>query len=311
MTSVCPRGHASRDPEYCDRCGRRIKARGEAARLQPPVSPSSRTWIATASADRAYFDAIAPANALFPVHYQSRNYALAEHEVLIGRRSSSRGIAPQIDLSGPQEDMGISHRHVWLERQADGGYALVDAGSTNGTTVNDSPVKVAPHARVPLVDGDRIHIGHWTTITLRELGRQLVDTGMAVETDIPFTSTESPGQSGTVSSASVPSFVTWLVSTNIEGSSRIKNQSADRYADLIDRYQDLAAEVCGNHGGTLLGTIDDSAVMAVPTAAAAFDLALAMVAANPSLARDPRPAPLIRIGIDAQVSEEWASQLVP
>jgi class 3 adenylate cyclase len=105
--------------------------------------------------------------------------------------------------------------------------------------------------------------------------------------------------------------VTWLVSTNIEGSSRIKNQSAERYADLIDRYQDLAAEVCGNHGGTVLGTVDDSAVMALPTASAAFDLALAMVAANPSLARDPRPVPLIRIGIDAQVSEEWESRFIP
>jgi hypothetical protein len=151
------------------------------------VSPSSRTWIAIASADRAYFDAVAPANALFPVHYQSRNYALAEGEVLIGRHSSSRGIAPQIDLSGPQEDMGISHRHVWLERQAEGGYALVDAGSTNGTTINDSPVKVAPHARVPLADGDRIHIGHWTTITLRELGRQRVDTGIWAEEERPLT----------------------------------------------------------------------------------------------------------------------------
>ena len=311
MTSVCPRGHASRDPEYCDRCGRRIKSRSEAARTQPSVSPSSRTWIAIASADRAYFDAVAPANALFPVHYKSRNYALAEGEVLIGRHSSSRGIAPQIDLSGPQEDMGISHRHVWLERQAEGGYALVDAGSTNGTTINDSPVKVAPHARVPLVDGDRIHIGHWTTLTLRELGRQPVDTGIWAEEERPRTSTESPEESEIASSASVASFVTWLVSTNIEGSSRIKNQSAERYADLIDRYQDLAAEVCGNHGGTVLGTVDDSAVMALPTASAAFDLALAMVAANPSLARDPRPAPLIRIGIDAQVSEEWESRFIP
>ena len=25
---------------------------------------------------------------------------------------------------------------MWLERQADGGYALVDVGSTNGTTIN-------------------------------------------------------------------------------------------------------------------------------------------------------------------------------
>lgn len=311
MTSVCPRGHASRDPEYCDRCGRRIKSRDDSAQLQPSVSPSSRTWIAIASADRAYFDAVAPANALYPVHYQGRNYALAEREVLIGRHSNSRGIAPQIDLSGPQEDMGISHRHVWLERQADGGYALVDVGSTNGTTINDSSVRVAPHARVPLADGDRIHIGHWTTITIRELGTQPVETDIAAEADTRLTSAESSGESGSASSASFASFVTWLVSTNIEGSSRIKSQSAERYAELIDRYQDLAAEVCGSHGGTVLGTIDDSAVMAVPTASAAFDIALAIVAANPSLAHDPRPVPLIRIGIDAQVSEEWASRFIP
>jgi pSer/pThr/pTyr-binding forkhead associated (FHA) protein len=43
---------------------------------------------------------------------------------------------------------------------------IIDQDSTNGTTLNGSPDPIPPHVPVPLNDGDRIHIGAWTTITL-------------------------------------------------------------------------------------------------------------------------------------------------
>jgi pSer/pThr/pTyr-binding forkhead associated (FHA) protein len=42
-----------------------------------------------------------------------------------------------------------------------------DLGSTNGTTINDGADPIDADAPVPLGDGDRIHLGAWTTITLR------------------------------------------------------------------------------------------------------------------------------------------------
>jgi pSer/pThr/pTyr-binding forkhead associated (FHA) protein len=42
----------------------------------------------------------------------------------------------------------------------------VDPGSTNGTTVNGSADPIPVNVEVPLRDGDRIHIGVWTTIRL-------------------------------------------------------------------------------------------------------------------------------------------------
>jgi pSer/pThr/pTyr-binding forkhead associated (FHA) protein len=45
---------------------------------------------------------------------------------------------------------------------------LRDLGSTNGTTLNDDPTPIGREVGAPVSDGDRIHIGAWTTITLRK-----------------------------------------------------------------------------------------------------------------------------------------------
>jgi pSer/pThr/pTyr-binding forkhead associated (FHA) protein len=92
---------------------------------------------------------------------------LDQPEISVGRHSPTRGIRTQIDLSGAPEDPAISHLHAILLRQDDGSYAVMDPGSSNGTTLNDDPMPIAPNTPVPLADGDRIHLGAWTTITIR------------------------------------------------------------------------------------------------------------------------------------------------
>jgi pSer/pThr/pTyr-binding forkhead associated (FHA) protein len=57
--------------------------------------------------------------------------------------------------------------HAVLLAQADGSWAVLDPGSTNGTTINDDPIPIRTNVPIPLADGDRIHLGAWTTITLR------------------------------------------------------------------------------------------------------------------------------------------------
>jgi len=44
---------------------------------------------------------------------------------------------------------------------------VVDLGSANGTYVNDSATAIEPNLPVPVKDGDRVHLGAWSTLTLR------------------------------------------------------------------------------------------------------------------------------------------------
>jgi hypothetical protein len=133
----------------------------------PPPATNDTSWHAIVSADRLYYGRCDPEEVPFPADFVSKTFALDAPSVSIGRRSASRRITPEIDLSGEPEDLGVSHLHAVLIRRIDGGWSLIDPGSTNGTTLNDSTAPIAPNAAVPLRDGDQIHIGAWTTITIR------------------------------------------------------------------------------------------------------------------------------------------------
>ena len=47
---------------------------------------------------------------------------------------------------------------------SDGGWAVLDPGSANGTIVNGAEIPAG--VQVPLNDGDRINLGGWTAITV-------------------------------------------------------------------------------------------------------------------------------------------------
>ena len=100
----------------------------------------------------------------FPAYYPQRQFALSGTEVRIGRRSVSSGITPEIDLSVPPADPGVSRLHAVLLRSADGTWAVVDPGSANGTLVNGS--EIPEGQAVPVRPGDLIHVGAWTAISV-------------------------------------------------------------------------------------------------------------------------------------------------
>jgi hypothetical protein len=138
---------------------------------QAPQRPA--TWTATISPDRDYFMAMMQrsgpeATGLnLPAYSPEQQRTLTGNQVTIGRRRHSTGDTPDIDLSVPPEDPGVSHQHAVLVQQPDGGWAVVDQNSTNGTTVNGGEEPIQPFVPVPLQDGDRVHVGAWTTITVR------------------------------------------------------------------------------------------------------------------------------------------------
>ena len=53
----------------------------------------------------------------------------------------------------------------------DGGWTVVDLGSTNGTFLNEGSEPIEPNHPAALHAGNRIHIGAWTTITLDRVAR--------------------------------------------------------------------------------------------------------------------------------------------
>jgi FHA domain len=145
----------------------------------PPVSPTRPVgpslyappaWSAVVSSDRVYHEAVQAANGPdvaavpFPSYYPERRFQLTGGQMRIGRRSVSRGIDPEIDLTGPPADPGISRLHAVLIAVPDGGWAVLDPGSANGTLVNGAEIPTG--VQVPLRDGDRINLGGWTAITL-------------------------------------------------------------------------------------------------------------------------------------------------
>jgi DNA-binding SARP family transcriptional activator len=194
--ATCPKGHPSETPDYCSVCGVVIAPAAppeETAERcpncgSPPGSghacpqcgfvggaPDSlapwveENWELVVRADRQYYEMLEPDGTAFPERNSSRRVPLAGDHVRIGRRSKSKRITPEIDLSDVLEDTAVSHRHAVLLRQPQGSWALVDQDSTNGTFLNDEPDPVPSNQPISLSDGDRIHLGAWTTLTIERL----------------------------------------------------------------------------------------------------------------------------------------------
>lgn len=84
----------------------------------------------------------------FPVRRTGRSVG---HLIAIGRASNN-------DVSIP--DLSISRFHAFLKEGPDGSWALQDAGSTNGTTVNGNLVPQQGHGpAVALKAGDNVRLG--------------------------------------------------------------------------------------------------------------------------------------------------------
>jgi hypothetical protein len=179
---VCSSGHDSSAADFCDTCGTRIGGvalgAGNIAAVGSTVIPGSTgapfgappAWTAVVTADRAYFERVVSAGGPdasaieFPAYCPERRFALSGKEMRVGRRSASRGLEPEIDLTGPPTDPGISLLHAVLIGRPSG-WSVLDPGSSNGTQVNGTDIKIG--VDVPRQPGDRIWIGAWTAPTIQ------------------------------------------------------------------------------------------------------------------------------------------------
>ena len=161
--ALCPACSKPRstDDRFCEGCGHEFDVPGA------PAAP----WVAEVIADRAYYERIVsgrivPEGQVFPADRRPSVLALGSDEVTIGRRADSTVARPGVDLSGPLDDPCVSRRHARVVRRNDY-YEVIDTRSTNGTRVNYEMTALEAGTPRVLSDGDRIHVGAWTTITFR------------------------------------------------------------------------------------------------------------------------------------------------
>ena len=140
----------------------------------PDSSVPEVGWSIVVGPDRAYYERMKAirglngATVMFPAERAERRFSLAGKQMRIGRHSAARDLEPEIDLAGPHADPGISRLHAVLIATSEGGWAVLDPGSANGTLLNGREVAVGE--LVALRDGDRINLGAWTAITVRQAG---------------------------------------------------------------------------------------------------------------------------------------------
>ena len=89
--------------------------------------------------------------------------AMAGQRLTLDLPLTRLGRHPQSDIS--LDDITVSRRHADIERLADGGYEIRDAGSLNGTYVNGQRVEKAR-----LNNGDEVQIGKFRMVFLDALG---------------------------------------------------------------------------------------------------------------------------------------------
>ncbi|ELS33426.1 MULTISPECIES: FHA domain-containing protein [Pseudanabaena] len=130
-----------------------------------PVIPAFKqehfSWELVVSIDPALAspDSPPPPRDLAPVTFR-----LEKPSNLIGRTSELRAIHPEVPLD---YDDAVSSRHALVNRRDDGSYVLRDIGSSNGTLLNGIEIKSL--VDIPLKNGDRIALGHWSSIEVKAI----------------------------------------------------------------------------------------------------------------------------------------------
>jgi hypothetical protein len=196
---ICAEGHTSTADDYCDVCGAPITTAaaappaaapcpacgaavngrfcetcGHDSALPAPSTPepgAAAVWTAVVTADRAFYERViargGPDTVDFPQFFPERRITLQHDTALIGRHNRDHGVTPEVDLGLQPADRGVSTQHAVL-RVRDTGLTITDLGSTNGTSLNGSEDLLANGEETPLADGDRVHVGAWTTIKIEK-----------------------------------------------------------------------------------------------------------------------------------------------
>lgn len=178
LCPVCGEARPGPFARYCDNCRydflskQPFAAEAQGAALPAPVAAPAATeppappvradpppfrWDLHASVDVSLRRPEDP----MPADLRARIFPLDLSDHLIGRRSDSEDIHPEITITDP----GISRRHARILRAADGALSLLDLGSMNGTRLNGAALE--PNLATALADGDQVTLGCWTRLLVK------------------------------------------------------------------------------------------------------------------------------------------------
>ncbi|MFC6010194.1 FHA domain-containing protein [Nocardia lasii] len=180
---VCPHCSAPAGGRFCETCGHDSalplptprpspEQSGQSAVGAPSQSLDAPVWVARVFADREFYTRVQARKGpdaervAFPDFYPERRITLRGNQFLIGKRSTSQGIVPEIDLGIAPADLGVSRAHALLQLDDHGALTVTDLGSTNGTSLDGAETPIPPQQPIALRDGSRIHVGGWTTIAI-------------------------------------------------------------------------------------------------------------------------------------------------
>ena len=133
-----------------------------------PSGPGTLTWVAEVWVDPDFY-ATQESDEPCPSAGMPVVMPLWDTSVLVGRRSVSRNIQPQVDCGA---DHGVSRRHAQLTTDGQRWW-VEDLQSSNGTFIGQAgaPIPTTPissEQRVEFAPGDRIYVGAWTRIVVRK-----------------------------------------------------------------------------------------------------------------------------------------------
>ncbi len=164
------------DDVFCESCGFDFLT-GTLPGPLPHVTPSSPApFVApllTVSIDPDYFKAsVGDIELELPVPLPAATTIdITGVRMLIGRRSESRGIYPDVDIDASTADPAVSSRHALVEFHAESGrWTLTDLGSTNGTATDASGGDVLTSGDprdIDIAAGASFWIGAWTRIDIK------------------------------------------------------------------------------------------------------------------------------------------------
>ena len=141
------------------------------ATVQSFVSPTpelERPWVAEVWIDPDWYHDQGSSDPM-PSPGMPTVVVLHRTSSLVGRASRSRGISPEVDVSG---DPGVSRRHAQLT--TDGArWFIEDLGSANGTYIGSATAElpddpVPPGQKREIAAGEQVYLGAWTRIVIRE-----------------------------------------------------------------------------------------------------------------------------------------------
>lgn len=170
----CPLCDEPLAARFCEFCGHDSTSPVPDPPPTPEPAPigTAGCWSVEVVADRDWYDRVARrdgpdvATVTFPEHCPPRVFTLTGTTATIGRRHPGRGIEPEIDLTGPPRDPGISTVQAYLLARPEGGWDVLDPGSTNGVVLGAGVDPIPAHERHPIGAGEPVHLGAWTTLRL-------------------------------------------------------------------------------------------------------------------------------------------------